>query len=95
MCHCSVKIMAERLDPEGLGVVLLHAFMDEFYPHEKSSTPDVFTLWHYNGLSCSNSQAKVNKTVFFSFHHVLFSSFDLSVCRSHITKGKPFYSKLK
>lgn len=51
--------MEERLDPEGLGVVLLHAFMEEFYPHEVNSTPDVFTLWHYNGLSCSNTNAKV------------------------------------
>lgn len=54
-----VKIMEEKLDPEGLGVVLLHAFMDEFYPHEVNSTPDVFTLWHYNGLSCSNANAKI------------------------------------
>jgi len=51
--------MEERLDPEGLGVVLLHAFMEEFYPNETNSTPDVFTLWHYNGLSCSNPNAKV------------------------------------
>ena len=56
--------MEEKLDPEGLGVVLLHAFMDEFYPHEVNSTPDVFTLWHYNGLSCSNANAKVNIAIF-------------------------------
>ena len=54
--------MEERLDPEGLGVVLLHAFMEEFYPNETNSTPDVFTLWHYNGLSCSNPNAKVKTT---------------------------------
>ena len=57
--YCSVKIMEEKLDPEGLGVVLLYAFMEEFFPREKISTPDVFKLWHYNGLSCSNTDAKV------------------------------------
>lgn len=54
-----VKVMAQRLDPEGLGIVLLYAFMEEFYPKETSSVPDVFTVWHYNGLSRSNAEAKV------------------------------------
>lgn len=61
-CPClpsSVKVMAQRLDPEGLGIVLLYAFMEEFYPKETSSVPDVFTVWHYNGLSRSNAEAKV------------------------------------
>ena len=51
--------MEQRLDPEGLGIILLYSFMDEYYPHETSSVPDVFKLWHYNGLSRSNLDTKV------------------------------------
>jgi ubiquitin carboxyl-terminal hydrolase MINDY-3/4 len=51
--------MEQKLDPEGLGIVLLYAFMEEFYPQETSSVPDVFTIWHYNGLSRSNTEGKV------------------------------------
>ncbi|XP_037810066.1 ubiquitin carboxyl-terminal hydrolase MINDY-3 homolog [Lucilia sericata] len=54
-----VNIMQRRLDPEGLGIILLNAFMDEFFPLEKRSTPDTFDLMHYNGIPGSNEGNKV------------------------------------
>lgn len=55
----SVEIMKRKLDPENLGIILLNAFMEEFYQREESSTPDTFPLWHYNGLPRSNPDGKV------------------------------------
>lgn len=57
--NCSVDIMSKKLDPEGLGIILLNAFMDEFFPEEKRSTPDTFELTHYNGIPKSNVEDKV------------------------------------
>ncbi|XP_075158494.1 ubiquitin carboxyl-terminal hydrolase MINDY-3 homolog [Haematobia irritans] len=54
-----VEIMQRRLDPEGLGIILLNAFMDEFFPLEKRSTPDTFDLMHYNGIPGSNDGNRV------------------------------------
>lgn len=51
--------MSKKLDPEGLGIILLNAFMDEFFPEEKRSTPDTFDLLHYNGIPKSNADDKV------------------------------------
>lgn len=51
--------MKKKLDSENLGIILLHAFMDEFFPKEESSTPDMFTLIHYNGLAQSNVKGQV------------------------------------
>jgi hypothetical protein len=51
--------MRRKLDPEGLGIILLSAFMDEFYSDEKQTTPDVFTLFHYNGLPHSCPDGRV------------------------------------
>lgn len=58
----SVDIMKQKLDPEKLGIILLNPFMDEFYPEERRSVPDVFRLWHYNGIPGSNDghQVKYN-----------------------------------
>lgn len=56
----SVDIMSKKLDPEGLGIILLNAFMDEFFPKEKRSTPDTFDLLHYNGIIRSNVEDKVS-----------------------------------
>lgn len=56
--------MNRKLDPEGLGIILLNAFMDEFFPEEKRSTPDIFDLWHYNGIVGSNADNKVS--IFYS-----------------------------
>ncbi|GLV38445.1 uncharacterized protein CBL_13004 [Carabus blaptoides fortunei] len=58
-----VNIMKKKLDPENLGIILLHAFMDEFYPKEESSTPDTFPLMHYNGLIRSNPEGKIKYNV--------------------------------
>ncbi|KAM7348603.1 ubiquitin carboxyl-terminal hydrolase MINDY-3 homolog [Cochliomyia hominivorax] len=55
-----VDIMQRRLDPEGLGIILLNAFMDEFFPLEKRSTPDTFDLMHYNGIPGSNEGNRVH-----------------------------------
>lgn len=54
-----VDIMSKKLDPEGLGIILLNAFMDEFFPEEKRSTPDTFDLIHYNGIPRSNADDQV------------------------------------
>lgn len=57
--HDYIKLMEQKLDPESLGIIPLFTFMDEFFPRETNSTPDVFTLWHYNGLSLgSNSKVE-------------------------------------
>uniref|UniRef100_A0A182T0Y5 Ubiquitin carboxyl-terminal hydrolase MINDY n=1 Tax=Anopheles maculatus TaxID=74869 RepID=A0A182T0Y5_9DIPT len=49
-----VELMRSRLDPENLGIILLNAFMNEFFPDDKKSTPDTFDLLHYNGIPNSN-----------------------------------------
>ncbi|GLG98890.1 hypothetical protein R5R35_003833 [Gryllus longicercus] len=54
-----VDIMTKKLDPENLGIILLNAFMDEFFPEEKTSMPDTFVLYHYNGLRRSCPDGKV------------------------------------
>lgn len=56
--------MSKKLDPEGLGIILLNAFMDEFFPEEKRSTPDTFDLLHYNGIPRSNVENRVNEIDF-------------------------------
>lgn len=55
-----VDIMKKKLDSENLGIILLPAFMDEFFPEESVNIPDTFTLYHYNGLirSCPNNKVK-------------------------------------
>lgn len=59
--------MSKKLDPEGLGIILLNAFMDEFFPEEKRSTPDTFNLVHYNGIPRSNFDDKVCIELMFPF----------------------------
>ncbi|XP_025833511.1 ubiquitin carboxyl-terminal hydrolase MINDY-3 homolog isoform X2 [Agrilus planipennis] len=54
-----VDIMRKKLDPENLGIILLCSFMDEFFPVEERSTPDMFPLYHYNGLARSNLKKQV------------------------------------
>ncbi|XP_071439579.1 ubiquitin carboxyl-terminal hydrolase MINDY-3 homolog [Hetaerina americana] len=54
-----VDIMRKKLDSENLGIILLTSFMEEFFPEEKRSMPDVFTLYHYNGLARSSPSGKV------------------------------------
>ncbi|PNF32390.1 Ubiquitin carboxyl-terminal hydrolase MINDY-3-like protein [Cryptotermes secundus] len=54
-----VEIMTRKLDAENLGIILLNAFMEEFFPEEKQSTPDTFTLFHYNGQPRSCPDGRV------------------------------------
>ncbi|KAL0277093.1 UNVERIFIED_CONTAM: hypothetical protein PYX00_004494 [Menopon gallinae] len=68
-----VEIMEKRLDSENLGIILLKDFMDEFFPEEKRSTPDTFTVWHYNGLSKSSPDNKVR------YHKVLHQIFGINI----------------
>lgn len=56
--------MTRKLDAENLGIILLNAFMEEFFPEEKQSTPDTFTLFHYNGQprSCPDGRVRLRTT---------------------------------
>ncbi|BES92101.1 unnamed protein product [Nesidiocoris tenuis] len=53
-----VDIMRKKLDSENLGIILLSAFMDEFFPEEAVTIPDTFPVYHYNGLirSCPHNK---------------------------------------
>jgi len=50
--------MAEKLDPELLGVITFDTFVDEFYPGLFTASADnavqPFTVYHYNGLKRSS-----------------------------------------
>lgn len=83
---CSVDIMKKKVDSENLGIILLNAFMDEFFPKEESSTPDTFQLVHYNGLPQSNCGG-----------HVSLNDIQYSLPEEATKKqifGKRFYSKI-
>lgn len=54
-----VELMRRKLDSENLGIILLSAFMDEFFPGCERGAPDTFTLHHYNGLIRSNDGGRV------------------------------------
>ncbi|XP_071555694.1 ubiquitin carboxyl-terminal hydrolase MINDY-3 homolog isoform X1 [Temnothorax nylanderi] len=54
-----VDIMRKKLDGENLGIILLASFMDEFFPEEPCMCPDMFVLYHYNGLQRSNPENRV------------------------------------
>ncbi|KAL5276184.1 FAM188A family protein [Megaselia abdita] len=54
-----VDIMQKKLDPENLGIILMNAFMDEFFADQTNSVPDTFDLMHYNGIAGSNEGNKV------------------------------------
>lgn len=55
-----MEFTTNKLDPEGLGIILLNAFMEYFFSYEKRSTPDTFHLLHYNGIPRSNFEDKVS-----------------------------------
>ncbi|XP_034950258.1 ubiquitin carboxyl-terminal hydrolase MINDY-3 homolog [Chelonus insularis] len=54
-----VDIIRKKLDSESLGIILLASFMDEFFPEEPRTCPDVFPLYHYNGLPRSNPENRI------------------------------------
>ncbi|XP_064647903.1 ubiquitin carboxyl-terminal hydrolase MINDY-3-like [Lineus longissimus] len=56
-----VNIMQSKMDPEGLGIILLGVFLEEFFPElDREETPEKFLVYHYNGLerSCPDKQVK-------------------------------------
>uniref|UniRef100_A0A9J7YED5 Ubiquitin carboxyl-terminal hydrolase MINDY n=2 Tax=Cyprinus carpio TaxID=7962 RepID=A0A9J7YED5_CYPCA len=55
-----VNLMKSKLDPEGLGIILLGQFLQEFFPDQDSVIPDSFPVYHYNGLKQSNHNEKVS-----------------------------------
>ncbi|KAM9436277.1 ubiquitin carboxyl-terminal hydrolase MINDY-3 isoform 1-T1 [Clarias gariepinus] len=55
-----VNLMKTKLDPEGLGIILLAPFLLEFFPDQGSGIPDSFPVYHYNGLKQSNHNEKVS-----------------------------------
>uniref|UniRef100_A0A8C1JCW4 Ubiquitin carboxyl-terminal hydrolase MINDY n=1 Tax=Cyprinus carpio TaxID=7962 RepID=A0A8C1JCW4_CYPCA len=57
---CDVNLMKSKLDPEGLGIILLGQFLQEFFPDQDSVIPDSFPVYHYNGLKQSNHNEKVS-----------------------------------
>ncbi|XP_016872160.1 ubiquitin carboxyl-terminal hydrolase MINDY-3 isoform X3 [Homo sapiens] len=54
-----INLMKNKLDPEGLGIILLGPFLQEFFPDQGSSGPESFTVYHYNGLKQSNYNEKM------------------------------------
>ncbi|XP_035607210.1 ubiquitin carboxyl-terminal hydrolase MINDY-3 [Oncorhynchus keta] len=54
-----VSLMKSKLDPEGLGIVLLAPFLLEFFPDQDPGIPDSFPVYHYNGLKQSNHNERV------------------------------------
>ncbi|CAH2282395.1 ubiquitin carboxyl-terminal hydrolase MINDY-3 [Pelobates cultripes] len=54
-----VNLMKTKLDPEGLGIILLGPFLQEFFPEQGSKVPESFNVYHYNGLRQSNHNEKV------------------------------------
>ncbi|XP_026083170.1 ubiquitin carboxyl-terminal hydrolase MINDY-3-like [Carassius auratus] len=54
-----VNLMKSKLDPEGLGVILVGQFLQEFFPDQDSVIPNSFPVYHYNGLKQSNHNEKV------------------------------------
>lgn len=54
-------MMKEKLDPEGLSIILIKSFMEEFFPREEKANHEnkTFELMHYNGIKRSNNNNKV------------------------------------
>jgi len=63
----SVKLMAEKLDPEQLGIITFETFVDEFYPGLFSASAEdavrPFTVYHYNGLNRSTLAKVITECV--------------------------------
>lgn len=56
-----VDIMRKKLDPDDFGIILLNAFMSEFFADEPDRLiPEHFTVYHYNGLKRSCPNRKVS-----------------------------------
>ncbi|XP_070623512.1 ubiquitin carboxyl-terminal hydrolase MINDY-3 [Erythrolamprus reginae] len=57
-----VNLMKTKLDPEGLGIILLGPFLHEFFPEQDPKLQESFAVYHYNGLKQSNYSEKVMYT---------------------------------
>ncbi|PIK51888.1 hypothetical protein BSL78_11230, partial [Apostichopus japonicus] len=56
-----VDIMKQKLDPDETAIILQNTFMDEFFPDEPVRiTPELFEVFHYNGLKRSCTDGKVS-----------------------------------
>ncbi|XP_076034182.1 ubiquitin carboxyl-terminal hydrolase MINDY-3 [Oratosquilla oratoria] len=56
-----IKFMCTELDPDNMGVILYHKFLETFFNVADSYTPpDTFTIFHYNGLESSCPQNKIH-----------------------------------
>lgn len=57
--------MKEKLDSEGLGIILITSFMELFFAKDKNSEdqPKKFVLCHYNGIKRSNDSNKVSAAI--------------------------------
>uniref|UniRef100_S4RIG3 Ubiquitin carboxyl-terminal hydrolase MINDY n=1 Tax=Petromyzon marinus TaxID=7757 RepID=S4RIG3_PETMA len=78
-----VNIMKTKLDPEGLGLILLGPFILEFFPEQEVNIPESFTVYHYNGLRHSCPKEKVSYTegtaMVMGFHEAGLSTDDTPV----------------
>ncbi|XP_042878766.1 ubiquitin carboxyl-terminal hydrolase MINDY-3 homolog [Penaeus japonicus] len=55
-----IKFMMNELDPDNIGVILYHKFVEAFFTPEQSYTPpDTFIVYHYNGLESSCPLGKI------------------------------------
>lgn len=83
--------MLSELDPDRMGVILYHRFVEAFSNSDQSySPPDTFLLYHYNGLESSCPQNKVRGRVSLLdwvkfFHHKI-------IIRKFYTYMKPLMS---
>lgn len=76
--------MTKKLDSESLGIILLNAFMEEFFPKEETSAPDMFQIIHYNGLARSNINKQVKwyhfKSIFWELLMYVLDRIPLWIC---------------
>ncbi|XP_064077855.1 ubiquitin carboxyl-terminal hydrolase MINDY-3-like [Macrobrachium nipponense] len=55
-----VQFMMMELDPDNMGVILYHKFVETFFsPEQAYSPPDTFLVYHYNGLESSCPSNKI------------------------------------
>lgn len=71
--------MKKKLDRHNDGIILLTAFLDEFFSYEPRTCPDTFILYHYNGLPRSNPE---NKVKYHRGQAILLESSVESICDS-------------
>ena len=56
--------MFSELDPENMGVILFHKFIETFFREDEAyKPPDTFTIYQYNGLEQSCPDNKVSNPI--------------------------------